>query len=256
MKVIVFDTAEQAAEYGASLIAGIFRDHPRGVIGLATGSSPQPLYAALAARAGTDVDFSGLSGFALDEYVGIPLEHPESYHSIVHRDVVAPLGLSPERVMVPDGLAPDVDASALAYDRSIRTAGGIDLQILGIGKNGHVGFNEPGSSLASRTRQARLTDDTITANARFFASRDDVPQYCVTQGIGTIMEARALLLVANGRQKAVALAAAIDGPVTSNCPASVLQLHGDATILLDAEAASALSDVDQYRLTLSVVTGD
>lgn len=239
MDVIVLDSAEQSAEIGADLVVDTFRDLPEGVIGLATGSSPQLLYQALGARVRDGADFSRLSAFALDEYIGIPVGHPESYHSIIRRDVVEPLGLDAARVHIPDGVADD-DAAA-AYEDAIRLAGGIDIQILGIGSNGHVGFNEPGSSLTSRTRVARLAEATREANARFFKSRDDVPEFCVTQGLGTILDAGHLLLVANGTHKAHAVAAALEGTVSMACPASVLQLHPRVTVLLDAAAASGLT---------------
>lgn len=247
MDIVVFDSAEQSADIGAERVVEVFRDQPEGVIGLATGSSPQPLYAALAAQVRDGADFSRLRAFALDEYVGIPVDHPESYHSIIRRDVVEPLGLDASRVRVPDGLADDIDGAARVYDEAIGSAGGIDLQILGIGTNGHIGFNEPGSSLTSRTRRARLTEATRRANARFFDSYDDVPEFCVTQGIGTILDAKRLLVVANGVHKARAVAAALEGDVSAACPASALQLHPRVTVLLDAAAGSSLRSLEHYR---------
>ena len=190
-----------------------------------------------------------MRGFALDEYVGIPEDHPESYASVLRREVVEPLGLDPSQVAVPDGRASDLEAACAAYEQAIREAGGIDLQILGIGANGHIGFNEPTSSFASRTRLKTLAPRTREDNARFFDRPDEVPTHCVTQGLGTIMEARELLLVAKGSAKAAAIAAAVEGPVSAICPGSILQFHPQATVIVDEEAATGLALGDYYRYT-------
>ena len=211
------------------------RRHP--VIGVATGSSPSPLYDALAASAR---DFTGATWFALDEYVGLPPGHPESYAEVLRREIIEPLGLDPRTVHLPDPHREDLQAACDDYERRIAAAGGIDLQILGIGRNGHLAFNEPGGALDSRTRVERLTEDTRRANQRFFDSLDSVPTHCLTQGLGTIREARQLLLIARGEDKAPALRAALQGPVSPESPASVLQLHGRVTVLADAAAASLL----------------
>lgn len=252
MEVVILPSAAEVGLLAARKITRLVRDKPEAVLGLATGSSPLAIYAALAARVrdGT-LDTSRVSGFALDEYVGIPAEHPESYASVVHREVTVPLRLDPERVQVPDGRADDVELACERYEETIRAAGGVDLQILGIGANGHVGFNEPTSSFASRTRIKTLTERTRTDNARFFASADDVPTHCLTQGLGTISEARELLLVAQGPQKAAAVAAAVEGPLTSLCPASVLQLHRRATVMVDEDAAADLRLSEYYRWTFN-----
>ena len=172
------------------------------MIGLATGSSPLAIYAELAAQVRDgSLDPSRMRGFALDEYVGIPEDHPESYASVLRREVVEPLGLDPSQVVVPDGRATDLEAACAAYEAAIREAGGVDLQILGIGANGHIGFNEPTSSFASRTRLKTLAPQTRADNARFFDEPDEVPTHCLTQGLGTIMEARELLLVAQGERQ-------------------------------------------------------
>ncbi|MCC3282135.1 glucosamine-6-phosphate deaminase [Arthrobacter caoxuetaonis] len=214
------------------------------VLGIATGSSPLPLYEQLARRAG---DLSPLRGFALDEYLGLPPGHPQSYHAVVRREVIDPLGLDPAAVQVPDGAAADPDLAADRYEAAIRTAGGIDVQVLGIGSNGHLAFNEPGSALDSRTRVVALTASTREANARFFPSLRDVPTHALTQGLGTIREARSLVLLASGPRKAQAIAAALTGPVTPDVPASVLQLHPDVTVLLSGGAEAAL-DPAEYSL--------
>ncbi|RKR75267.1 glucosamine-6-phosphate deaminase [Frondihabitans australicus] len=239
MRIIVRDTAVEAAEHAADLVV----DSAGGVLGLATGSSPQPLYAALAARvADGSVDFGRTRGFALDEYVGLDPAHPESYHSIIARDVIGPLGFSPSRVFVPagSGTLDEVDARALDYDAAIAAAGGVDVQILGIGSNGHIGFNEPGSAADSVTRRVDLAPSTIAANSRFFRSAGEVPVQAVTQGISTILRARSIVLVASGAAKARAVRAAVEGPVGESCPASFLRLHDEVTLCLDSAAASQL----------------
>lgn len=251
MEVVIVETPTEVARFAASRIADVIRAGADGggpaVIGTATGSSPIGTYAELAnmVRAG-ELDASGVSAFALDEYVGLDPAHPESYHSVTHRTVTEPLGLDPARVHVPDGGAEDLEAACAAFEAAIDAAGGIDVQLLGIGSNGHVGFNEPISSFGSRTRFKTLAPVTREDNARFFGSFDDVPVHCVTQGIGTILDARRLLLVAQGEVKAEAVAAMIEGPVQSTCPASALQLHPRATVVIDRAAASRLKLTEYY----------
>jgi glucosamine-6-phosphate deaminase len=243
--VIVRDPAEAGAIV-ADEIARIVRRDPKSVLGLATGSTPLPVYEALRARlAGLDV--SQVRGFALDEYVGIDPAHPESYRSVIAREVVEPLGLDPARVRVPDGSLAGIEHAGEDYERAIVEAGGVDLQILGIGTDGHIGFNEPGSSFASLTRVKTLTEQTREDNARFFDSVEDVPRHCITQGLGTIMRARHLVLLAFGEGKAEAVAGAIEGPVTASLPGSAIQLHPHVTVVVDEGAASALAHADYYR---------
>jgi glucosamine-6-phosphate deaminase len=238
MQVVITTNESAAGEFAADIIerrahAGALR-----VIGVATGSSPLPVYDALARR-----DLAGVRSaraFALDEYVGLPAAHPESYRSVVSREVTARLGLDPERVHVPDGSVDRLSTAGERYENLIALAGGIDVQILGIGTTGHIGFNEPTSSLASRTRVKTLTEQTRRDNARFFPSLDEVPRHCVTQGLGTILDAREVVLIAVGSRKAAAVAAAVEGPLTSMCPASVLQLHPHATVIVDKAAAAEL----------------
>lgn len=232
--------AADAATLGtlaADVVLATLAASPAPVIGVATGSSPSPLYSALAA---SGADFSTATWFALDEYVGLPPGHPESYAEVLRREIVEPLGLDPKRVHLPDPHRVDLHDAARRYEQQIASAGGIDLQILGIGRNGHLAFNEPGAALDSRTRVETLTEDTRRANQRFFDSLDEVPTRCLTQGLGTILEARHLLLIARGREKAEALARALTGPVGTDCPASVLQTHGQVTVLADDDAASLL----------------
>jgi glucosamine-6-phosphate deaminase len=248
VEVVILDGPDEVAYAAADRIAAVVRRRPDAVLGLATGSSPTGIYTELARRvAAGELDMSGASAFALDEYVGLPEGHPESYAAVLERSVARPLGLS--AVRVPDGRAADLEAAAADYDRAIAEAGGIDLQLLGIGANGHIGFNEPTSSFASRTRIKTLAPRTRADNARFFDSPDDVPTHCLTQGLGTILEARELLLVAQGEGKADAVAAAVEGPLAAVCPASALQLHRRASVLVDEAAASRLRLADYYRWT-------
>ncbi|MGN6126429.1 MAG: glucosamine-6-phosphate deaminase [Humibacter sp.] len=250
MEVVIKKTADEVGALAADLVGRVVESKPRAVIGLATGSSPLAIYAGLAKRveAGS-LDFTGVRGFALDEYVGIPEDHPQSYASVIRHEVVEPLHMDPTLVQVPDGRAVDVEVACREYEQAIVDAGGIDIQILGIGANGHIGFNEPTSSFASRTRIKTLAPKTRADNARFFDSPDEVPTHCVTQGLGTIMQARRLVLVAQGESKADAIAAAVEGPVAAICPASVLQFHEHATVIIDEAAASKLRLADYYTYT-------
>lgn len=248
MHVIVVENAEELARVAAARIAEVIQSKENPVIGVATGSSPVGVYENLAARveAGT-LDTSRVTAFALDEYVGLPVEHPESYHSVIHNRVTVPLKLDPARVHVPDGTAEDLTAACADFERRITEAGGIDLQLLGLGSNGHIGFNEPTSSFASRTRLKTLAPRTRQDNARFFNSLAEVPFHCLTQGLGTILEARRLLLVAQGEGKAEAVAQMIEGPLSSKCPASALQLHPNATVVIDRAASRRLELTDYFE---------
>lgn len=252
MRVIIVENAAEVASVAADRIAYVVQERRKhgaaAVLGVATGSSPLGTYAALAERVRSgELDMGGVSAFALDEYVGLAHDHPESYFAVIGRTVTEQLGLDPSLVHVPDGLAEDLDAACRAYEAAIASAGGVDLQLLGIGANGHIGFNEPTSSLASRTRPKTLALKTREDNARFFDSEAQVPTHCLTQGIGTILDAKHLLLVAQGESKAEAVAAMIEGPLTSMCPASALQMHPRAAVVIDREAAQQLSLIDYYE---------
>lgn len=245
-EVVIVPTAADAGALVADEIAALIARRPDAVLGLATGSTPEPVYAALRSRL-AGVDVSRVRGFALDEYVGLDPEHPESYRSVITRQVVEPLGLDPARIQTPNGALATIEHAGEDYERAIAAAGGIDLQILGIGTSGHIGFNEPGSSFASRTRVKTLIEQTRRDNARFFDSVDDVPMHCITQGLGTILGARHLFLLAFGAGKAHAVAGAVEGPVTSSLPGSAIQLHEHVTVVVDEEAASELTHADYYR---------
>lgn len=253
--IIVKDEAEAGEIYAQSVLQ-LLAKKPDAVLGLATGSSPLAAYNALAKHVHDEnIDVSQVQGFALDEYLGLPLSHPESYHSTIHRTVVKPLGLNPERVHVPGDVLngapisdPAIADAGVAYDAAIEAAGGIDIQILGIGTDGHIGFNEPGSSLASGTRIKTLVEQTREDNARFFDNDiNQVPTHCITQGIGTILRARHLVLLAFGEGKAEAIAQTCEGAVSAFCPASALQLHRHATVIVDEAAASKLKHKDYYQ---------
>ena len=250
MEVVIVQDAQTGGELIAEAIADLLRHKPDALLGVATGSTPVPVYQALAAKAAAGaVDASGARIAQLDEYVGLPAGHPESYRSVVLREVVEPLGLNERSFLGPDGSAEDVQAACEAYDRALAESGGVDLQLLGIGTDGHIGFNEPCSSLASRTRIKTLTRQTREDNARFFAGLDEVPHHVITQGIGTILEARHLVLLATGEGKADAVALAVEGPVAAMVPASALQLHPHATVVVDEAAAAKLKLADYFRAT-------
>ncbi|BCW76159.1 glucosamine-6-phosphate deaminase [Arthrobacter sp. FX8] len=249
MEIVILGGSRQIAKLAADAIEKLIRRKPGAVLGLATGSSPLPVYDELAARHGQGLDFSRASGFALDEYVGLPAGHPESYREVVRREFTSRVNIAPGNVHGPDGTASDIPAACDAYEQAITAAGGVDLQLLGVGTDGHIGFNEPGSSFASRTRIKSLIEQTRRDNARFFNNLAEVPHHVITQGLGTIMEAKHVILVATGAQKARAVRDFVEGPVAAICPASVLQFHPHATVLLDEAAASGLKLADFYRHT-------
>ncbi|MGC5222399.1 glucosamine-6-phosphate deaminase [Micromonospora sp. DT81.3] len=247
-EIVIVPDAAAAGALVADEIARLIRRTPDVVLGLATGSTPVPVYEALPERL-QGLDLSSVRGFALDEYVGLDPAHPESYRSVIAREVIEPLGLDPARIRVPDGRLQGIQHAGEDYEAALGAAGGVELQLLGIGTDGHIGFNEPGSSFASLTRVKTLTEQTRSDNARFFDSIDDVPRHCITQGLGTILRAGHLVLLAFGDSKAEAVAGAVEGPVTASLPASAIQLHPHATVVIDEEAASGLRFADYYRYT-------
>ncbi|ALJ19191.1 glucosamine-6-phosphate deaminase [Microbacterium sp. No. 7] len=249
-EVIIVPTSDEAGALVADEIVRLIAARPDAVLGLATGSTPLPVYQALRSRVG-GVDVSRVRGFALDEYVGIDPAHPQSYRSVITREVVEPLGLDPALIRTPNGALETIEHAGDDYEHAIAAAGGVDLQILGIGTSGHIGFNEPGSSFASRTRVKTLIEQTRQDNARFFDSIDDVPLHCITQGLGTILDARHLFLLAFGENKAAAIAGAVEGPVTASLPGSAIQLHPHVTVVVDEAAASQLQHADYYRYVLA-----
>ena len=251
MEVIITPSPEHAGTVAADAVEALLRRRPDAVLGVATGSSPVALYDELARRvAAGRLSLARASAFMLDEYVGLPADHPERYRTVVERDFVSKVDIPSERVHGPDGAADDLPAACAAYEAAIVAAGGVDLQILGVGTDGHIAFNEPGSSLASRTRIKTLTAQTRRDNARFFGDDvDAVPQHCLTQGIGTIMQARHLVLVATGRGKAEAVHHLVEGSISAMWPATILQMHAHATVVVDQAAASRLALAGYYAET-------
>lgn len=250
MEVVIAPGAE-LARLAADAVERLLAARPQAVLGLATGSSPLAVYDELARRhAQEGLSFARARAFLLDEYVGLPADHPERYRNVIDAALVARVDLAPDAVAGPDGLADDLPAACAAYERAIADAGGVDLQLLGIGTDGHVAFNEPGSSLASRTRIKTLTRQTREDNARFFGGdADAVPTHCLTQGLATISSARHLVLLAQGRGKAEAVHQLVEGPVSALWPATVLQLHPHVTVLVDDAAAGRLQLAPYYRET-------
>jgi glucosamine-6-phosphate deaminase len=251
MEVVILADAKEIGSVAADAIGVLLDRKPDAVLGLATGSSPLAIYDELVARyeAG-DISFKQARAFTLDEYVGLPADHPQRYRTVIEDVFVSRVDFVPGAVEGPDGLATDIPAACAAYESAIRAAGGVDLQILGIGTDGHIAFNEPGSSLASRTRIKTLTRQTRLDNARFFDDDiDAVPTHCLTQGLATIMAATHVILVATGRGKAEAIHQLVEGAVSALWPATVLQHHPHTTVLLDDAAARRLQLVDYYRET-------
>ncbi|MCD6444643.1 glucosamine-6-phosphate deaminase [Candidatus Bathyarchaeota archaeon] len=241
MKVLIVKNYEELSLETALRIAEAVRSKPDIVLGLATGGTPLGCYRELIRMHREEgLSFSRVTTFNLDEYVGLPPSHPQSYHYYMFHNFFDHVDVRRENVHIPDGMAEDLDEECRRYEEAIKRAGGIDLQLLGIGRNGHIGFNEPGSPFDSRTRVVKLSEQTRKDNARFFNSIDEVPTHAITMGIGTIMEARRIILIASGEAKAEAIAKAVKGPKTVDVPASVLQDHPDCLFIVDKEAASLL----------------
>lgn len=251
MQVLILPDAAAGGRAVADIVAAAVTGAAEGgrtVLGLATGSSPLPAYRELIRRHRAEgLSFAGVEAFLLDEYVGLPATHPQSYRQVIRRELTDALDIDPAAVHGPDGTHPDPATAAAEYERALVEAGPVAVQLLGIGTNGHIGFNEPGSSLRSPTRVGTLTERTRRDNARFFRSLAAVPRRVITQGLGTICRAEHLVLVAAGEAKAPAVAAAIEGPLSASCPASVLQWHPRATVVLDEAAAADLRHAEHYR---------
>ena len=248
MEVVIADEYT-LAELAADAIERLLRTEASPVLGLATGSSPLRIYDELTTRHKNEgLSFARAQAFMLDEYVGIADDHPQRYRNVIDAEIATRVDFAEGAVHGPDGSADDLAAASADYERKIAEAGGIHLQILGIGSDGHIAFNEPGSSLASRTRVKSLTHQTRVDNARFFdGDVEQVPKLCLTQGLGTIMEARHLVLVATGGNKAEAVHQMVEGPISAMWPATVLQMHPHVTVMLDDAAASRLQLGDYYR---------
>lgn len=249
MEIIIQPSAADASVIAARIIARLIREKPTAVLGLATGSTPIATYRELARLHREDgLDFSRVTTFNLDEYVGLPPSHTQSYHAFMEEHLFRHINIPRHHTHIPNGMAADIPAECARYEAAIRAVGGIDLQLLGIGGDGHIGFNEPTSSLASRTRIKTLTERTRADNARFFdGDLARVPMHCITMGVGTIMESRAVLLLAFGENKATAIAEACEGPITAMNPASILQMHPVAKVVVDEPASAKLIKRDYYR---------
>lgn len=254
MLVILKRNDEQISLQAAQLIASAVRKKPALVLGLATGGTMVGVYKHLVSlhKQGS-LDFSRVVTFNLDEYLGLPASHPRSFHHFMQENLFAHVNVDPRNIHIPDGtIRGDYDRYCASYEEAIRTAGGIDLQLLGIGRNGHVGFNEPTSSIGSRTRLKVLSQETMDDNSKFFAPGEESPRCAITMGIGTILEARKILLLATGQAKSAAIAKSIEGPITSAVSASALQLHPDVTFIIDDAAASQLTQRDYYHRVLEM----
>jgi glucosamine-6-phosphate deaminase len=247
MEIIILPDSQQASQIAARIVARTVREKPHAVLGFATGNTPLQLYRSLVRMHRDEgLDFGGVTSFNLDEYVGIPPAHPSSFHSYMWAHLFSSLNMPKDRINIPDGMTADIPAACRKYEQAVRSAGGVDIQILGIGTNGHIGFNEPSSSLSSRTRIKTLTEETRLDAAAAFGGEDAVPTHVITMGLGTIMDSRMCLLLAFGKKKARAVALAAEGPITAMVPGSILQMHPRAILVLDKDAGSELKMADYY----------
>ena len=242
MLVTIKKNYDEVSKEAANMVADLIRRKPNCVLGFATGGTPLGLYKELIRMHKEEgLDFSKVTTFNLDEYVSLPPEHPQSYHYFMWENLFKHVNVDPRYVHIPQGMAKDIDEFCEWYEERIEYYGGIDLQILGIGANGHIAFNEPGSSLGSRTRIKTLQKETRWDNKRFFDSDEQVPSQAITMGVGTIMDSKTLLLLASGKSKAHAIKATVEGPITALYPATIVQMHRKAFIICDEGAGSSLS---------------
>lgn len=256
MEVIIKPDYDEMSVAAARQIADVLNRKPNAVLGMATGSTPLGVYRELVRmHREQGLDFSQVTTFNLDEYVGLPVTHEQSYHYFMHQNFFQHVNIPRQNIYIPSGTTSNFAAFCQWYEQRIQDCGGIDIQILGIGSDGHIAFNEPTSSLSSRTRLKTLAQQTIEDNARFFDNKDQVPIYAITMGVGTILEAREIVLLANGKNKADAVAAAVEGPVTSMITASALQMHPYARVYLDQEAAGKLKMRDYYDWVVKMKPG-
>ena len=248
MEVIIQETPEKVTELGAKVMAKQIREKANSVLGLATGRTPMGTYHDLIRmHREENLSFREVTTFNLDEYIGLTPDHEQSYHYFMRKEFFEHMDIAPENTHLPAGDAEDPRAECMRYEKSIHERGGIDLQLLGLGSNGHIGFNEPTGSLNSRTWVKILSENTIKDNSELFENPEEVPRYCMTMGIGTIMEADRILVLAYGYRKAKAVAEMIEGPISSMCPASALQFHKRVIVIIDDQAASRLDHADHYR---------
>ena len=254
MLLVLKPNSEELGREAARVVANAVRRNPALRMGLATGSTMLAMYQELVRlHQSESLDFSKVITFNLDEYLGLSSNHPQGFHNFMQENFFAHVNVDPRNIHIPDGsIKGNYQRYCASYEEAIRNAGGIDLQILGIGRNGHIGFNEPTSSLGSRTRLKVLSKETIQDNRKFFSSQDEIPQCAITMGIGTILESKRILLLATGSSKAAAIAKAIEGPLTASVTASALQLHGDVTFIIDREAGAELKQQEYYQRVLEM----
>jgi glucosamine-6-phosphate deaminase len=247
LEIIIQPDERAGYQFAAKKVTALVHDRPDAVLGLVTGRTAVPLYKELARiRREEGLSFASVRTFNLDEYVGLPPDHPGSYHAFMKAQLFEVIDLKPANTHIPNGMAKDIARECGEYERQIRECGGIDLQILGLGAEGHIGFNEPGSSLGSRTRIKTLTEGTRRDNAHAFGKLEDVPRHVITMGVGTIMDARSCMILAFGEAKASAVAQTVEGPVTAMVPASALQFHPDVKVILDPSSAAQLGRKEYY----------
>ncbi len=241
MDIRIVDDYNELSKKAAEIVAEQVRKKNDSVLGLATGSTPEGMYACLVNMySKNEIDFSTVVTFNLDEYIGLPPDHPQSYNYYMHNNFFNHVNVKKSNIYIPHCENHDSNLISREYEQKIKKTGGIDLQILGIGTNGHIGFNEPHKYLRAETHSVKLTEETIKANSRFFSSREEVPGQAITMGVGSIMNAAKIMLMANGESKAVAIRDMCSGIITTKVPASLLQLHRDVIVLVDREAASLL----------------
>ncbi len=256
MEIVICKTKEEASKIAADMITEAVRSNPKIVLGLATGSTPVPMYTEMAkAVKAKKVSYKSVRTWNLDEYVGLPGTHDQSYRYFMNKNLFEKIDIKLSNTHVLNGLAKDPEKECRAYEAQIRKAGGIDIQVLGIGSDGHIAFNEPGTSLKSRTGVVYLTPQTIKDNARFFKSAKDVPTQALSMGVGTICEAKKIILLAFGKNKANAVAGCVEGGISQFCTASALQAHNDAWIFCDEAAATKLKLAKYYNWRSGVKLG-
>ena len=248
MEIIIKQDYDQICEEATKIIHQSWKKKNNLVLGLATGETPLGVYKRLVElHKQEEIDFSPAVTFTLDEYLGLKENHPQSFAYYMEKNFFQHINLKKENIFRLDGIPNNIDDHCREYEEKIKSYGGIDIQILGIGKNGHIGFNEPSSSLSSRTRVKTLTQETIKANSRFFEKKEEIPRFCLTMGIGTLMESKMIILLASGEDKSEAIHKSVEGPVTASVPASILQLHPETKIIIDQEAASRLARKEYYQ---------
>ncbi|HCX63335.1 MAG TPA: glucosamine-6-phosphate deaminase [Clostridiales bacterium] len=241
MEVIIKNNYQEVSEAAAEYLLNIVKSKPTAVLGLPTGSSPIGMYKILVSEyKNNNVSFENVKTFNLDEYMGLDRNNDQSYYYFMNENLYSHVNLKPENINIPDGMAKDINQEAIRYENKLKTEGPMDIMFLGIGNNGHIGFNEPDEYFEPFTHEVKLTQDTIEANARFFEKIEDVPTKAITMGVKTISSARKIVLIAAGSAKATAIAKAVNGKITTKVPASILQMHDDVTVIIDKEAASKL----------------